>query len=168
MQTEGEAWQRWWRKRFQGTELVFISPQPQWSSLFTMPPVDGAEILSMLRGLLCRMCTFMCERACVCVCAHMPASCVGLWSVICLKALKRGRWNLSCLNCFVVSRFSLLWGQSVLSLAAVQKFSSLSCLLLLEVRVGQDLMLGGRLLKVASLQAPAVNWHFRRWVRGLS
>ena len=50
----------------------------------------------------------------------------------------------------------------------VQNFSSLSCLLLLEVRVGQDLMLRGRLLKAASLPAPAVNWRFTRWVRGLS
>lgn len=47
---EREAWQRRWRKLFLRTELVFISPRPQWSGLFTMPPVDGAEILSVLPG----------------------------------------------------------------------------------------------------------------------
>ena len=66
---------------FRGTELVFISPQPQWSSLFTKPPVDGAEILSVLQGQLCRMCTSVClcvrVHVCACVC-----TCVCCMSVI--------------------------------------------------------------------------------------
>lgn len=45
---------------------------------------------------------------------------------------------------------SLPGAQSVLSQAGVQKFSSLSCLLLFEVRVGRGTMLGGRLLEAAS------------------
>lgn len=70
----------------------------------------------------------------------------------------------------VVCIFMLICSVSQVSkaIARVQKFPSVNCLLLLEVRVGQDLKLRGRLLKAAALKAPAVNWHFRCWVRGLS
>lgn len=46
---------------------MFISPRPRWSGSFTLPPVDGAKILSMLRVPMQKLFFNMC--VCVsCMC----------------------------------------------------------------------------------------------------
>lgn len=134
---------------------MFISPHSQWSVLFTVSPLDGAEILSMLQGQLCRMCTF--EYLYVCDYQHwyFEKEWMDILTTVCCLYV--------CVDYLSVSSPQNLCHSHNVSPCTGTEGFSLSGLLLLEVRVGQDLMLWGRLLRAVLLQGPAVKWHFRCW-----